>query len=125
MDIEMLKKILEHKLDSGVPIVTCSNNKPHLAETWLSYVKLENDSTIYIPVAGMVKTENNLKENDEVILCFSNREIQGKMMPGTGVTVVGKGEILSCGDKFDEMKKEFDWIRAILKVEVKEATQIL
>lgn len=125
MNTKILQKILSHHLDSGVSIVTCNNNEAHIVCTWVSYVKLINNDTLYIPVGGMVKTEENLKNNSKVILSISNREIQGKMYNGTGLNIVGIGEIIRSGDVFDTMKKDFDWIRGVLKITMTEIEQTL
>lgn len=125
MDIKMLKKILEHNLDSGVSIVTCNDGRAHIANVWVSYVRLANNDTLYMPVGGMKKTEEFLDTNENVIISLTNREIQGKMYNGTGVIVSGKGKIIYSGEIFDNMKKEFDWIRAILKVKIDTVTQVL
>ena len=125
MEIQVLKNILNHPLDSGVPIVTHNSEKAHIANTWLSYVELEDDKVLYIPAAGMNITEALLKENNHVILSFTNREIQGKMMPGTGVNVEGTGELLFSGDSFERVQKKFPWARAALKVNINKVTQTL
>ncbi|MEF9935375.1 MAG: pyridoxamine 5'-phosphate oxidase family protein [Clostridium sp.] len=125
MNTQKLREILNHPLDSGVSIVTSYNDNTHIANTWLSYVRLVGDSALYIPVAGMMNTENNLKKNPKVLISISNRELQGKMMQGTGVIVSGTGEILSEGEMFNKMKSEFEWIRAILKIDITDVIQTL
>lgn len=124
MAIELLKKILDSNLDSGVSIVSNNGNEAHIANTWVSFVKLVNN-TLWIPVGGMNKTEEFLKKNDVLILSFCNREIPGTMYNGCGVHVKGNGKIKSEGEIFEAIKKEFDWARAVLVVDIKETKQVL
>lgn len=132
MNLDLLKKILASHIDSSLPIVSWSNNEAHLTNTWISYCKLKEDKYVLLPAAGMNFLEKDIKINDELILSFTNREILGNLedgdgnkLPGTGVVCRGRGELLDKGEDFEYMKELYPWIRACLKVVLKEAKQTL
>lgn len=125
MSINLLKEILNHNLDSGAAIVTNGTDGVHLANTWNSYIRLENDDTLYIPVGGMIKTEENLKENGKILLSVTNREIQGFNFPGTGVLIEGTGKIVTTGDLVEKTKESYPWIRGVLVVKIDKVEQKL
>lgn len=132
MNLEVLKQILASKLDSSMPIVSWSNNEAHLTNTWISYCELKEDKYILLPAAGMSFLEKDLKSNKEVILSFTNREILGNLedgngnkLPGTGVVCRGEASIHEEGEDFTQMKAKFPWMRACVKVLLKDAKQTL
>ena len=125
MEINLLKEILNHKVDSAATIVTHSNNQPHISNTWNSFITLTEDEKLLIPVGGMNLTEKNLLENDDVLLSISNRVVAGKNFPGTGVVIEGKAYIRTSGNEFDLVKKQFSWIRGALVVEIQSIKQTI
>ena len=122
--IDLLKEIIEHQVDSGATIVTVGENGPHISNTWNSYIQLKNN-TLLIPVAGMNKTESNLKTNDQILLSITNREVQGTMMLGTGILIEGTGRIISEDLQVEQMKEKYPWIRAVLEVEINNIKQLI
>lgn len=123
MSTKLLKEILEHERESAATIVTDSENGPHIANTWNSYIKLVSDKTLCIPAGGFIETEKNLNENGKIMLSISNPVIQGFEYPGTGVVVEGTGKIVCDGEMVVKCKEQFPWIRGVLVVTVDEVTQ--
>jgi len=73
----------------------------------------------------MQKTEKILKSNDNLILSITNREIKGTIYNGCGVEVKGIGKISTTGEYFEIIKKEYEWSRAVLIVDIREVNQVL
>lgn len=121
---ELLKKILEDKLDSAVSIAFANNNEPHMVNTWISYIILEDDE-LWIPASGMKKAEEFLKNNDTVVVSICNREILGSIYAGCGVLIKGKAKMLNSGKAYDAIKKDFDWARAALVIHMEDIKQAL
>ncbi len=122
---EKLLEILSHEVDSAITIVTQGAEGPHLVNTWNSYINIVDGNKLLIPAYGFMKTGRNLLENDKIQLSIANREVAGYRGPGTGLIVLGTGEMLKEGSHFDLMKEKFDWARAILVVTVESAKQTL
>lgn len=123
MNTNLLKEILEHETESAATIVTASENGPHIANTWNSYINMIDDHTLCIPAGGFIKTEDHLKANGKIMLSVSNPVIQGFEYPGTGVVVEGTGKIVYEGDMVEKCKEQFPWIRGVLVVTVNKVTQ--
>lgn len=117
-------EVLTH--EGPVSITSWGNEEPHVTCTWNSFLVLKNDNTLLIPVAGMHGTESDLKVNDQLILTLASREVEGfNGYQGTGFRILGKGEIISEGDYFDEMKEKYSFIRSVLVVTVTDLKQLL
>ncbi len=86
---EKVKEILKH--EGVVAIVTSGKEGPHLVNTWNSYVQITEAGTLLVPVGGMKKTEDNLKENNRVLATLGSREVAGLRGPGTAF-------LMRCGD---------------------------
>lgn len=119
---EKMLEVLDHE---GLVSIVTSGEEVHVANTWNSYLNIIDNSKILIPVGGMNTTEANLKVNDKVLMTFGSREVDGFRGPGTGFLIVGKGKMLSEGSEFSIMKEQFPWIRAVLVVDIIEASQTL
>lgn len=120
---ETLKDVLKDK--NVVAIVTEGANGAHIANTWNTYIKVTEDERFLIPVGNMRQTEDNLKLNSAVQITLGSPEVQGKFAKGTGFLITGIAEIVNTGVEFNEVKKNFPWIRAILVVTAKSITQTL
>lgn len=117
-------QVLEH--EGVVAIATQgADQRPHMVNTWNSYVKVTGDEHLLVPVGRMNKTEKNVSENSDILLTLGSREVRGKMGPGTGFLVTGNAEFLSTGPDFEMVKKQFPWARAALKITVKSVAQTL
>ncbi len=114
------------KYEGVVAIATQgANGRPHLVNTWNSYVQVTPDEQLVIPVGGMERTENNISVRNDILLTAGSREVEGKHGPGTGFLVSGHAEFSYAGPEFELIKRRFSWARAALKVTVKEITQTL
>ena len=117
-------QVLKH--EGVVAIATQgANGRPHLVNTWNSYVQVVPDEQLVIPVGGMHTTENNVSQNSDILLTGGSREVEGKHGPGTGFLISGHAEFSYAGPEFDLIKRRLSWVRAALKVAVKEITQTL
>lgn len=105
--------------DEGVvSIVTWANNDAHVANTWNSYLITENNDTIYIPVYGMRKTEENININDKVKLTLGSKNVQGYQAMGTGFLIEGIASFINEGESVDLLKSKYVWCRHVLKIKV-------
>jgi len=119
---ETLLEVLRH--EAPVAIATQGADGPHLVNTWNSYVQLEGDDTLIVPVGGFHKTEANLGRNDRVKLTISSREVIGKRgSPGAGYLIAGTAKFYFEGPCFEKVKQRFAWARAALVVKVESAEQ--
>ncbi len=117
-------QVLQH--EGVVAIATQgSDGRPHLVNTWNSYVQITNDGHLLVPAGGMHITETNLSANHIVLLTAGSREVEGRRGPGTGFLVTGTAEFVRAGTEFESIKTEFPWARAALKVSITEIMQTL
>lgn len=74
----------------------------------------------------MTSTEEDLSVNDQLILTLAARQVEGfNNYQGTGFRINGKGEFLTEGPYFDEMKEKYPFIRKVLQVSVSDLKQLL
>ena len=116
-------KVLEH--EGIVSIVTQYENKPHVVNTWNSYIQVTSEEYLLVPVGGMKNTEHNINKNNNVLITFGSREVDGFNSKGTGFLISGTAEFLYEGEYFNFMKEKFSWIRAVLLVKPLTITQTL
>ncbi len=122
---EKLVEVISHPSDGVVAIVTNGKDEPHVVNTWNSYIYVNNDDKLLIPVGGMNRTEKNIADNNNVWLTIGNREVQGKMNKGTGFSIKGTAKFLKNGTEFEMIKEKYNWIRAVLEVTIEKAVQTL
>jgi len=120
-----LSEVLSHPADGVVAIVTQGTDEPHVVNTWNSYVHISADDKLLIPAGFMHRTEKNIASNDKVQLTMGSREVQGKMYKGTGFLIKGTARFLKDGEEFTMMKKQYDWIRAVLEITIEHAIQTI
>ena len=116
--------VLQHE---GVVAIASQglDGRPHLVNTWNSYVQIPNIGQLLVPVGGMHTTEANVSANHVVLLTAGSREIEGKRGLGTGFLLTGTAEFVYAGADFDLIKTKFPWARAALKMSITEITQTL
>jgi flavin reductase (DIM6/NTAB) family NADH-FMN oxidoreductase RutF len=120
------EKMLEVLRHEGVAaIVTNGADGAHIVNTWNSYLNITDDKRILVPVGGMKTTESNLKQNNKVLMTIGSREVQGFHSMGTGFLIKAEAAFISQGAEFDEMKRKFPWVRAILDIKAESVTQTL
>lgn len=122
---EKLVEVIKHPSDGIIAIVTQGTQEPHIVNSWNSYVSITPEGKLLIPAAGMNDTEQNVEKNNNVQLTIGNREVQGKMYPGTGFLVKGTAKFIKSGSEFDTMKEKFSWIRAVLEITIDSAQQTI
>lgn len=120
-----LAEVLSHPADGVVAIVTQGTDEPHVVNTWNSYVHISSEDKLLIPAGFMHRTEKNIAANNKVQLTVGSREVQGKMYKGTGFLIKGTARFLKDGEEFEKMKKQFDWIRAVLEITIEHAIQTI
>ena len=120
---EMMKEVMKH--EGVVAIATQGEDGPHLVNTWNSYLALNADGGLLIPVGYMYVTEANVAKNPKVLLTLGCREVQGMHGPGTGFLVEGAATFLTSGPAFEATKERFPWARAVMEVAVSAVTQTL
>ena len=124
MDIpEKLKEVLGK--DGVVAMATLGEDGPHMVNTWNSYVRITEDGRLLIPAGFMTRTEANVSYNPEVLITCGSSKVQGNMGPGTGFLIAGTAAFIDSGPDYDRMKGTFSWMRAVVVVTVKSATQTL
>ncbi|RPA55180.1 pyridoxamine 5'-phosphate oxidase family protein [Aerococcus agrisoli] len=112
--------------EGAVSITSWGNTDPHVTCTWNSYLVTKEEDIILIPAAGMTSTEEDLVVNDQLILTLAARQLEGfNNYQGTGFRINGKGEFLTEGPYFDEMKEKYPFIRKVLQVTVSDLKQLL
>jgi len=111
------------KQDGVVAIATLGIDGPHLVNTWNSYLKLSQDSRLFIPAGYMNKTEANLAHNPNVLITLGSSKVEGLHGMGAGFLIKGKAQFVMSGPDFDFMKERFGWLRATVAVTLKTVTQ--
>ena len=118
MDIpEKLREVL--KKDGVVAIATLGADGPHMVNTWNSYVRLTDDGRMLIPA------ETNVAFNPEVLITLGSSKVAGNMGTGTGFLIKGTAAFVTSGPDFDALKATFSWMRAVVVVTMRSATQTL
>jgi len=125
-----IEKKCKEVLDKAewIAIATVGADGPHLAGTWGEYVKalgMVNDDTLFVPIGGYLKTEDNLEMNSRIELLCGTRQVQGNHGPGKGCRIRGTGQIQKYGEKFEAVKKLFPWARGVLVIKAEEVYEQL
>jgi hypothetical protein len=120
---EKLQEVLTK--DGVVAIATLGKDGPHMANTWNSYVRLTPDGKMLIPAGYMNTTEANVAFNPEVLITLGSSKVPGKAGPGTGFLIKGSASFATSGPDFDKLKATFGWMRAVVTIDIREATQTL
>ena len=121
----MNQKFLDVMKDEGpVTIVTINANPASVVNTWMSYVKVDEDNNrLYLPAAGMHSIENDFAQDNHVLLTMGSKKVEGTVGPGAGFHIKGTGKFLSEGLEFAEMKARFPWLREVLQVNIDQIEQ--
>ncbi|WP_294603566.1 pyridoxamine 5'-phosphate oxidase family protein [uncultured Lactobacillus sp.] len=121
----MNQKFLDVMNDEGpVTIVTINANPASVVNTWMSYVKVDEEKNcLYIPAAGMHSIENDFAKDNHVLLTMGSKKVEGTAGPGAGFHVKGTGQFFAEGPEFDEMKSRFPWMREVLQVKIDQIEQ--
>ena len=120
---EKLKEVLSK--DGVVAIATLGEDGPHLVNTWNSYVRITDEGRLLIPAGFMTRTEANVSYNPNVLITCGSSKVQGNMGSGTGFLIAGTAAFVDAGPDYERMKETFSWMRAVVVVDGKSATQTL
>ena len=93
----MNQKFLDVMKDEGpVTIVTINANPASVVNTWMSYVKVDEDNNrLYLPAAGMHSIENDFVQDNYVLLTMGSKKVEGTAGSGAGFHVKGTGKFLA------------------------------
>ena len=98
----MTEEFLDVLRDKGPATIVSINGKPaSVVNTWSQYINVVADDTILIPAAGMHSIQNDLKADH----------------------IHGSGKFITEETYFDQMKAQFEWIRAVLVVKISDIEQ--
>lgn len=122
---ETLVEVLTTPPDAAVAIVTQGPDGPHIVNTWHSYVLINDQDQLLIPVGRMVETEKNLAKDSRIQLSVSHRDVQGKKYKGTGFILSGRAAIEKEGANFTLIVKKYFWARAAMVVTIEQLEQTL
>lgn len=117
-----LTEVLRH--DAPAAVVTTGPEGPHLVGTWNTYIQVLDDHTIAYPAAGMNTTQRNLQAGSSIQLLVGTKEVEGRMGPGTGFRLTGRGRVEESGSIYDRVKSRFDWARGAVVVDVDKVEQL-
>lgn len=124
LDVKLLE-VINTQPDSAIAIVTQGPNEPHVVNSWNSYIQIDGEDKLLIPVGDMIQTQKNIEANNNIKLTISNREVMGKRYKGTGFLVTGTAAFITEGPEFDIVKSKFPWARAALTITVASTEQTL
>lgn len=121
----LTKNFLEILSDpQPVTIVSVDANPAHVVNTWSTYIKVVDEATLLVPAAGMRSIESDIQEKESTLtLTFGSKKFEGSEGMGRGYHLHAKGEFLSTGVEFEEMKAKFPWLREVLVIHVQDIEQ--
>lgn len=122
----MNEDFLDVLQDKGpATIVSINGNPASVVNTWSQYINVVADDTILIPAAGMHSIEQDFEKDPkhELIITIGSYNYSGTAGMGRGYHIHGSGQFINEGAYFDQMKVQFDWIRAVLVVKIHDVEQ--
>ncbi|NNJ31757.1 pyridoxamine 5'-phosphate oxidase family protein [Lacrimispora defluvii] len=122
MSNEKLYEVISH--EGVVAIVSSGNDEPHVVNTWNSYVVIENNK-MFIPAAGMRKTQKNIEHNNRVLVTLGSKEVMGHKHMGAGFLINGTADFLESGSEFDMMKEKFPFLSRVLEITFESVKQTI
>lgn len=122
----MNEKFLDVLFDKGpATIVSVNGNPASVVNTWSQYISVVKDDTLLIPAAGMHSIENDFKKDPHhaLTIAIGSYNYEGTEGMGRGYHIHGQGEFITEGIYYEQMKAQFDWIRSVLVVKIKDIEQ--
>lgn len=122
----MNEDFLDVLQDKGpATIVSINGNPASVVNTWSQYINVVSDDIILIPAAGMHSIEQDFEKDPkhELIITIGSYNYSGTAGMGRGYHIHGSGQFINEGAYFDQMKAQFDWIRAVLVVKIHDIEQ--
>lgn len=122
----MNQLLLEILKNEGVATLsTYGNDEQHLTATWNSYIEVDKNNNLLIPVGGYHKTERNINSGSQLLMLIGSKNVEGKHSMGTGMRLKGSAKFIREGEVFENKKKRFNWIRALLVFTPEKIEQLL
>jgi len=118
----LINEILQH--EGPATIVTHQVGEPHVTATWNSYIKVNEAGHFLIPVGGFNQTEKNIKAGSNVIMLIGSKSVMGLQSMGAGLRLTGTATFITAGTEFENTKKLFAWVRAVLVFSINEVEQL-
>jgi hypothetical protein len=112
-DISAIREVLS--LSAPVSLVTSGEGGAHLIGVWNDDILISDENTLLVPVAGMKRTERNIKEGSPVGMLIAHRDIGDE---GAGFRIRGDADIHYFGERYDTVKEKFIWARAALVISI-------
>jgi hypothetical protein len=120
---QLIDKILKHE---GVATIVTNNSKgSHVTATWNSYIAQDENGNFLFPAGGYHQTEDNIKAGSKVIMLIGSKMVEGKQGMGTGLRLTGNAIFYDKGIQFEQTKKRFSWIRAVMVITIEQVEQLL
>lgn len=122
----MNQLILDILKDEGVAtLATFGDGEQHLTATWNSYIEIDENGSLLIPVGGYHKTEKNINTGNQLLMLLGSKNVKGKHSMGTGMRLTGTATFIQEGEMFEKTKERFNWIRAVLVFTPEKTEQLL
>lgn len=122
------EKFYEVIKNEGVVSITSwgSKDEPRVRCTWNTYLRVTEEETLLVPIAGFTSVQEDVAVNDKVIVTLGSREVEGfKGYQGTGFLLEGRANFTNSGEKFEQMKAEYPFMNKLLEITVDSAKQLL
>lgn len=121
------EKFLEVLNKEGVVSITSwGNDEPHVTNTWISFLVIQDNDKILIPAAGLKSTESDVNKNPRVKITLGSKEVIGfNNYQGTGFLIEGNAKFYDSGANFDMMLEKFPFITRVLEIKVDKLKQLL
>lgn len=104
-------------------IVTINAHPASVVNTWSHYLNVVDDHTLLVPSAGMHSIENDFKTDPHLTMAVGSYKVAGTTGTGCGFHVHGTGHFVTSGPYYEQMHAQFDWIRAVLVIDVADIEQ--
>lgn len=114
---EVLKK------EGVVTIVTVVDNKPHIINSFNTYLFATEDNRILVPAYAMHKTEENLAINPNVKMTLGAKAVFGKE-ECPGYVIEGTATIIDSGDDYDMMFEKYSFLTRVFELKVTSLEQM-
>jgi hypothetical protein len=110
---------------SPVSLVTAGDDGPHLIGVWNDDVIFHDDHTLFLPVMGMRKTEENIRRGSSVALLIATRETVEPGRAGIGFRITGEGTFHYSGPEYEAVATRFSSARAALMVTIEKIDRLI
>ena len=117
------REILE--TEGAATFTTMGKAGPHMAATWNSYIRIIGTDELLVPAGSLYETEQNIENGSDVQMIVASKEIQGTHGYGAGFLLKGRAVFETNGTRFDQIKSDFPWARAVMVLRLQEVKQLI